>query len=114
MITVMSTSRASDRLQTARALLLGIVCARSSFEPHPSEDPGGPLFVSKPADNRRRQALREQPRQEPRDATNSVQRQSGFSSRHLGDSALRGLVGPCSGPHMASELPEWDTSGDAG
>jgi hypothetical protein len=35
-------------MKTARALLLGIVCARSSFEPHRGKDPDGKLFVRKP------------------------------------------------------------------
>jgi hypothetical protein len=51
MITVMNTSQVSDGLQTARALLLGIVRARSSFEPHRGEDPDGQLFVRKPTSN---------------------------------------------------------------
>jgi len=42
----------SNGLQTARALLLGIVCARSSFEPHRGEDPDGKLFDRKPTGNR--------------------------------------------------------------
>jgi hypothetical protein len=59
--------------------------ARSSFEPPAARTPTGRASFDSQPINDQRQALREPPRQRPRDATDQPQRLPPVSSRHIWD-----------------------------
>jgi hypothetical protein len=92
------------------ALLLQIVCARSSFEPHRGEDPDGRLFDRKPAGHAGGRHFVSYPVRDPETLRTSrnahPQSQAGTSGAATAASSEE--FGDTPGPSCGAVLAQWD------